>query len=143
MTNEESLMQSTGELENDPDCNININNQGPINYYYSPDPDNVQDANNGISQLTYANIWMAPPFRMTVGTVMLEVRAVLAGNGRQWQINANDTGGVSTIASVIIQGNLATASTRERRAYVLSMVKKAVQQSLDNGQEMNVNGPCK
>lgn len=142
MSNEESLMKSAGELANDPDCNINITPQGPINYYYAPSPDNIQDANKAISQLTYENIWKLPPFRMEVGTITQDIRAVIEGGGRNWQIYVNGINGNCIIASVMVQENLATASS-EKWPYILSMVKRAFELSINKGQVMNVNGPCR
>ncbi|HVI49287.1 MAG TPA: hypothetical protein VM802_30760 [Chitinophaga sp.] len=143
MSKEEILHQQDEMLLNDPNCTININNTGPIPNYYQPTPVNMQDANNTIAQLTFADIWRLPPFRITTGTVRLDVMGVIQGGGRNWQIHINGINGPSTIASITVQGNLATASTQERQAYVQNMTKRALQQSLMSANSMDVNGPCR
>jgi hypothetical protein len=128
---------------NDADCTININNVGPINNYHAPSASNIQDAINAVNQLTIDDIWRLPPFRITVGTIRLEAVEVTADGGRNWQILINDINGPSTISSVIVQENLGTASTVERRAYVQKMVRAALAQSWNLAGIMDVNGPCR
>lgn len=128
---------------NDPNCAITINYLGPINNYYQPSPANRQDATDTIAQLTFADIWRLPPFRISVGTVRLDVQGAIAGGGRNWQIQVNGINGASSIAAIVVQGNLATASTEERQAYVQRMVRSALVQSLNSARTMDVNGPCR
>lgn len=134
---------SETELFNDPNCTISITNTGPINNYHVPSPANIQDATDAISQLVFADIWRLPPFRISVRTVRLDVQGAIAGGGRNWQVQINGISGASTISAIIVQGNLATASTEERRAYVQRMVRNALVQSLNTARSMDVNGPCR
>ncbi|MGF6925958.1 hypothetical protein QFZ48_001458 [Chitinophaga sp. W2I13] len=144
MSQEETKMQEANELLNDPNCTINIVNTGPIAYYHVPSPANIQDAMNGISQLEFMDIWQLPGFRKTVGSVTLMVWAVIEGGGRTWWIQINGlNGGDSIIAAIDVQGNLTTASTSERMAYVQSMTRLALARSLKEAQTVDVNGPCR
>lgn len=131
------------ELFNDPNCTITITPGGQIPNYYNPSPANRQDATDAIAQLTFADIWRLPPFRITVRTVRLDVQGAIAGGGRNWQVQVNGIQGASTISAVLVQGNLATASTAERQAYVQRMVRQALVESLNTARIEDVNGPCR
>ncbi|WP_212005594.1 hypothetical protein [Chitinophaga sp. HK235] len=131
-------------MAGDPNCPISITPQsGILNYPGSVSNSNIADAQNAIGQLTFADVWRLPPFRIEFGTVYLDVRGAIAGGGRTWQIDINGMNGSSTIANIIVQGNLATASTDERRQYVQRMVRRALEESLSNRNIMDVNGPCR
>ena len=143
MSKEKILSEEAATLLNDPQCVINTSNTGAINYYHAPSPANIQDAMDAISQLGFADIWRVPPFRITMQSVTLEVRAVLAGGGRNWLLLINGINGASTIAAITVQGNLATASTEERRTYVQSMTRSALVHSLNTALSIDVNGPCR
>lgn len=139
----EQAFQTATETFNDPNCTITINAQGPINNYHAPSQQNIQDATDAISQLVFADIWRLPPFRISVRSVRLDVQGAIAGGGRNWQVQINGISGASTISAIIVQGNLATASTEERRTYVQRMVRNALVQSLNTARSMDVNGPCR
>jgi hypothetical protein len=143
MSQEEIEMQEASELLNDPNCTISINSMGPIRNYHVPSPANIQDATDVVSQLEFADIWRLPPFRINVRSVRLDVQGAIAGGGRNWQVQINGIDGASTISAITVQGNLATASTAERRNYVQRMVRSALVQSLHNANSMDVNGPCR
>ncbi|WP_143306456.1 hypothetical protein [Chitinophaga vietnamensis] len=128
---------------NDPDCVINIVAAGSVQNYQSPNSQQQQDAEKAIAQLTFFDIWRLPPFRIDVGTVRLEVIAAIAGGGRTWQIDINGVERMTTIASADIQGNLATASSDARRAYVEKMARQALLTSLFSAQKQDAIGPCK
>lgn len=134
---------SETQLFNDPNCTINIINTGAINNYHAPSPVNMQDASDAVSQLTFADIWRLPPFRISVRTVRLDVQGAIAGGGRNWQIQINGINSPSTFSAVTVQGNLATASTQERQAYVQRMVRNALVQSMNAAHSMDVTGPCR
>jgi len=138
----QDIAQAT-QAFNDPNCTITVDNIGPINNYHVPSPANMQDATDAISQLTFADIWRLPPFRISVGTVRLDVQGAIAGGGRNWQVQINGINSPSTISAIVVQGNLATASTDERRAYVQRMVRTALVQSLHITRTMDVTGPCR
>jgi hypothetical protein len=139
----EQAFQTATETFNDPNCTINISSQGPIINYHAPSQQNIQDATDAILKLAFADIWQMPPFGINVGTVRLEVEGAIAGGGRNWQVQINGINPPSTISAVLVQGNLATASTDERRMYVQRMVRVALVQSLNIAMQRNVNGPCK
>ncbi|RBL89446.1 hypothetical protein [Chitinophaga flava] len=131
-------------MAGDPNCPISITPQNAIpNYAGNVSTANIADAQNVVSQLTFADIWRLPPFRISFGTVHLGVMGVIAGGGRTWQIDINDVNGYSTIAATTVQGNLATASTSERQQYVQQMVRRALEESLSNRRIADVNGPCR
>lgn len=126
----------------DADCNITISGQEPIaNYPGNVSGSNTSDAENVITQLTFADIWRVPPFRFDYGSVYLAVMAVLPDGGRNWQVQIKDQNGA--ISTALVQGNLVTASTDERRQYVQSMVRQALQISLNSRKNESVEGPCR
>ncbi|MBC9909890.1 hypothetical protein [Chitinophaga varians] len=142
--NTQPMMSAGTELFNDPNCTINITPQGAIpNYPGTVSNKNITDAQNAIGQLTFADIWRLPPFRIEYGTVRLDVQGAIAGGGRNWQVQINGMQGGSTISATLVQGNLATASSSERQQYVQRMVRNALEQSLASRNVMNVNGPCR
>lgn len=134
--------QKGAESLNDPDCNISINSIGLIYNHCTPSPANTQDATNAIFQLGFADIWRLPPFGITVGTVRLFVQGATEDGGRNWQIQVNDTNGANTISAVRVFGNLATASSQERQAYVQRMVRLALVESMNLAALREVFGPC-
>ncbi len=130
-------------LLNDPNCTVVINQGGVIpNYYGAPSPRQRQDATDAIAQLNFADIWRLPPWRINQGTVRLDIQGVIAGGGRNLQVQINGVAGRSTIAAITVQGNLATASTAARQAYVQRIVRSALVQSLNSANMQDVNGPC-
>ncbi len=130
-------------LFNDPNCTVVITQGGVIpNYFGAPSPRQRQDATDAIAQLTFADIWRLPPWRINQGTVRLDIQGVIAGGGRNLQVQINGIAGNSTISGVTVQGNLANASTAARQAYVQRMVRSALVQSLNTANMQNVNGPC-
>jgi hypothetical protein len=130
-------------VSSDPNCTINVTPAGSIPGYSTPSSQNQQDAFDAISQLSIEDIWRLPPFRKDAGTVWLGVMEVLAGGGRTLQIQIDNISGPGTIARVFVQGNLATASTNDRRTYVTQMVCTALKNSLNSAQNQDVNGPCR
>ncbi|MBV8256154.1 MAG: hypothetical protein JO154_26405 [Chitinophaga sp.] len=132
------------ELMTDPNCTITVSiGQNIPNYPANVSNKNITDAQNAIGQLTFADIWRLPPFRIEYGSVRLDVQGAIAGGGRNWQVQINGINGNSTISATLVQGNLATASTAERQQYVQRMVRNALEQSLSTKKVTDVNGPCK
>jgi hypothetical protein len=140
---QEENLDLNQELFNDPNCTITITNTGPLPNYRQPSQANIADATDAISQLVFADIWRLPPFRITVRSVRLDVQGAVAGGGRNWQVQINNINAPSTFAGAIIQGNLATASTAERQAYVQRQARNALVQSINDRQMKDVNGPCR
>ncbi|TWF40676.1 hypothetical protein FHW36_104359 [Chitinophaga polysaccharea] len=138
-------MQPTAPQQafNDPQCTVTNTIIGDIPYAATPSSGNMTDAENAIEKLTYPIIWELPPYRISEGTIFLEVFAVTTGGGRNWKITINDVSGNNTIANIEMQRNLATASTRERQQYVAQMVQSALRESLQTGKTVAVDGPCK
>lgn len=138
----EPVKQQTA-LFDDPNCKVVITETGAIpNYYGTPSAQQRADATAAIAKLEFDDIWRLPPWRIKEDTVRLDVQGAIAGGGRNWQIQVNDIKGHSTIAAVTVQGNLATASTPARRAYVQRMVRAALVKSLTDEKSEDVNGPC-
>ncbi len=128
---------------NDPNCTLTITAGGPIpNRYPNPSARNLQDATDAIAQLTFADLWRLPPFRINQGTVRLDVQGAVAGGGRNWQVQINGIAGASSIAAAVIAGNVANASTQARQNYVASRARAALVASLNTGLMQDVNGPC-
>ncbi|NLR78181.1 hypothetical protein [Chitinophaga eiseniae] len=138
-------MQPTAPLQafNDPQCAVTNTITGDILHAATPSSDNLSDAENAITKLTFPVIWEVPPFRITEGTIFLEVFGVISGGGRNWKITTNNVAGNNVIADIDMEGNLVTASTDERRQHVVQMVQLALKQSLQTGKTVVVNGPCK
>lgn len=139
-TNVASKVLSTAEVSTDPDCNATITEAAGISSYYDPSAAHKKDAAAAIAKLQFEDIWRLPPFKITQGTVRLEVLGAIAGGGRHWQLQVNGLQGKSAIAAVTIQGNLATASTPARKAYVERMVRHALSASLDAQKIHDVDG---
>ena len=113
---------------NDPQCTVTNTPTGDFPYAATPSQSNISDAEHVIGQLTYPDIWQIPTFEIPYNTVKCWV-TVTAGGGREWRVRTGDFGN-DVIADIEIQENLATASTRERQAYVLQMVQAALRESL-------------
>lgn len=145
MTGKAQPVEATGsELSNDPNCTITITPQGGISYY--PDnvaDNNISDAQSAIDQLTFFDLWKLPPFRIDCGSVRLAVMGAIAGGGRTWQVQIIKGEEGFPISSVLVQGNLVTASTDERRDYVQKMARNALNESLSSRNTMDMTGPCK
>ncbi|NLR57530.1 hypothetical protein HGH93_05440 [Chitinophaga polysaccharea] len=137
-------MQPTAPQQafNDAQCAVTNTPIGDIPYATTPTSENLSDAENAIANLTFPLIWELPPYRTSLGTIFLEVFAVTNDGGRNWKI-INGLTGNSSIADIEMSGNLATASTSERRQHVLQMVQSALTESLQTGKQVAVNGPCK
>ncbi|MFB6456397.1 hypothetical protein ACE38W_14085 [Chitinophaga sp. Hz27] len=144
MTEKTQAMQPGTELFNDPNCALTITPQGSITDYPSAvSNQNIADAHSAIAQLSFEDIWRLPPFSIQYGSIRLEVRGVIAGGGRSWEILINGTNGSGPISSTLVQGNVVTASTDDRRAYVQRMVQNALVQSLATKNITDVTGPCR
>jgi hypothetical protein len=135
--------ESFGEVLVDPNCTITVTPGAGIPNYYAPSPANRNDATTAIALLTFGDIWRLPPWRIVQGSVRLDVQGAIAGHGRNWQVQVNGIQGHSTISGITVQGNLATASTPARQAYVERMVRRALVDSLTSALLQDVNGPCR
>ncbi len=132
------------EILVDPNCTITITLGNNIpNYPPNVSNKNITDAQNAIGKLTFADIWRLPPWRIDQGTVRLDVQGALPNGGRNWQVQINGMSGNSTISATLVNGNLATASTKERQQYVERMVRRALEDSLSSKKVADVTGPCK
>lgn len=127
----------------DPNCTVNVAAGAAIpNYYGAPNAVTRKDASDAIAQLVFANMYRNPPFRINQGNVRLDVQGGVAGGGRNWQVQVNGVSGNSTIAAAIIDGNLANASTPQRRRNVERSFRNALVQSLTNATIYTATGPC-
>lgn len=140
---EELQPTAAAELLNDPNCKITINDTGSIQNAGNGSDQNRQDAQSAIAQLSFPDIWRTPLFRITSGTVELRVDGVTADGGRIWSVVISDMNSNNVLAYTQVQGNLATASTSDRQAYVQQMVCRALAQSLQTGRNTDVAGPCR
>ncbi|NJK65841.1 MAG: hypothetical protein HC899_23060 [Leptolyngbyaceae cyanobacterium SM1_4_3] len=130
-------------LKNDPNCNVNLTDKGPIKNYYQPMQNMRKDASNVIAKLNYADIYRLPPFRLTEKTVRLDVQGKYGDNGRNWQVQVNNMSGNSTIAHANIAGSLESASTIDRQRLVERKFRDALVKSLDSEHSQLLEGNCK
>jgi len=129
----------------DPNCQVNVAAGAAIpNYFGAPNAAQRNDATNAIAQLTFADLYRNPPFRINgpAGLVRLDVQGAIAGGGRNWQVQINGIAGNSTISTMLIAGGLAGASTADRQAFVQRSARNGLVQSLATGNIYNVTGNC-
>lgn len=131
--------------EVDPNCQVNVVAGAAIPHYFgAPNGAQTADATNAIAQLTFADLYRMPPFRINgpAGLVRLDVQGVIAGGGRNWQVQINGVPGASTISTMLINGAVGGASTPDRQAYVQRSARNGLVQSLNTGNIYNVGGFC-
>jgi hypothetical protein len=129
----------------DPNCQVNVVAGGAIpNYFGVPNNAQRNDATNAIAQLTYGDLYRNPPFSIAgpAGLVRLDVQGVIAGGGRNWQVQINGIVGHSTVSTMLITGAVGNASTPDRQAYVQRSARNALNQSLATGNVYSVTGFC-
>ncbi|MVT10234.1 hypothetical protein [Chitinophaga tropicalis] len=107
-----------------------------IHNYFAPSTANKQDAKKVIKQLTYDDIWRLPPFRITEGSVSLVLENTVAGGGRMWGIHVNGIQHRNVIAGIHVHGSLRKG---EKQKKVESLVKKALEEGLQNGSNILVD----
>jgi hypothetical protein len=120
-------------------CNGALVANGPIPGYLAPNAATRRNASDAIAQLTFANLYRAPPFRITVGNVRLDAQGN-TGTHANWQAQV----GNSSIAAALIANPLGAANTTQLRAYVQRQARNALVQSLNAAQieQLNANGAC-
>ena len=129
----------------DPNCTVTVVAGPPFAHPFAGlNAAQRADATNAIANLQFADLYRNPPFRINgpAGLVRLDVQGAIAGGGRNWQVQVNGVVGASTIATMLIAGTTAGASTPERRAFVQRSARNALVQSLGTGNTYNVNGVC-
>ena len=136
---------ASGQEFLDPNCQVDVVGGGAIPHYFgAPNAGQRNDATNAIAQLAFADLYRNPPFRINgpANLVRLDVQGVIAGGGRNWQIQINGIGGATTISHMLINGAVGGASTPDRQANVQRSARNALNQSLATGNTYNVGGFC-
>jgi hypothetical protein len=98
------------------------------------------DAVQAINQLTYAALWSGPQMNPISQTtwVRIDVQNAPGGGAQNLQAQLNGLRGHSTVATVIIAGNLALAGNSiPRQKEVLRTVKSAFFDSLNDFEQGN------
>lgn len=129
----------------DPNCQVNVVAGGAFpNPFPGMNNNQRADATNAIALLAFADLYRNPPFRINgpANLVRLDVQGGVAGNGRNWQVQINGVNGASTVATMLIDGTLAGASTADRQAFVQRSARSGLVQSLGSGSTFRVTGNC-